>query len=82
MLMTLSSRGRNGLLVLTGSQAALGPTPYMIGYGCAKAAVHQIGASLAGPSSGLPAGTHVVVIRPLRHKPEMMHPDTLMTPHC
>lgn len=36
----------------------------MIGYGMAKAAVHQLVASLAGPDSGLPATAKVNAILP------------------
>lgn len=37
-----------GLLVLTGASPALGGTGFMIGYGMAKAAVHQLVASIKG----------------------------------
>jgi len=37
----------------------------MIGYGIAKAAVHQLLASLSDGKSGLPANTHVAAILPL-----------------
>merc|ERR1712172_466171 len=43
-----------GLLVLPGAQPCLGGTPGMMGYGMAKAAVHQLVKSLACPGSGLP----------------------------
>jgi dihydropteridine reductase len=36
----------------------------MVGYGAAKAAVHQLTASFAGSDSGLPSGTRVVAILP------------------
>ena len=36
----------------------------MIGYGLAKAAVHQLTQSLAQPSSGLPEGAVTVAILP------------------
>jgi len=55
----------NGFLLLTGASAALGATPGMIGYGIAKAAVHQLTASLADAKSGLPHGTHVLAILPI-----------------
>jgi dihydropteridine reductase len=55
---------RNGLLVLTGAQAALHPTPGMIGYGLAKAGVHHLTKSLADASSGLPESSKVVAILP------------------
>ncbi|GAA6085521.1 dihydropteridine reductase [Tachysurus ichikawai] len=53
-----------GLLTLSGAKAALGPTPGMIGYGMAKAAVHQLCQSLGGDKSGLPAGAAAVAILP------------------
>jgi len=54
----------NGLLVLTGAFAALQGTSFMIGYGAAKAAVHQLTRSLAMSDSGLPNGARVVAILP------------------
>ena len=36
----------------------------MIGYGMAKAAVHQLVSSLGAPDSGLPANTSVLAILP------------------
>eukprot|EP00741_Cyanophora_paradoxa_P000346 tig00000403_g337.t1 len=56
---------KDGLLVLTGSAAALQGTPGMLGYGLAKAAVHQLAASLAGEKSGLPEGATVLAIVPV-----------------
>ncbi|PAA69143.1 hypothetical protein BOX15_Mlig033886g3 [Macrostomum lignano] len=55
-----------GLLTLSGAQAAAsgGATPGMIGYGLAKAAVHQLTASLAAPKSGLPEGATVLALLP------------------
>ena len=44
----------NGLVVLPGAQPALAGTAGMMGYGMAKAAVHQLVKSLASPGSGLP----------------------------
>lgn len=56
----------SGLVVLTGAKAALGGTAGMIGYGMAKAAVHQLCASLASPTgSGLPAKSKVCAILPV-----------------
>ena len=40
-----------------GAKPALAGTPGMIGYGMAKAAVHQLVKSLAAKKSGLPEGT-------------------------
>ncbi|XP_017570529.1 dihydropteridine reductase [Pygocentrus nattereri] len=54
-----------GLLTLAGAKASLGPTPGMIGYGMAKAAVHQLCQSLGGPNSGLPAGAAAIAILPV-----------------
>ncbi|KAH8860502.1 Dihydropteridine reductase [Schistosoma japonicum] len=54
----------SGLLVLTGAQAALQATPTMLGYGMAKAAVHQLTKSLGGQNSGLPNGSCVLAISP------------------
>ncbi|EDV95827.1 dihydropteridine reductase [Drosophila grimshawi] len=54
-----------GLLALTGAKPALEGTPGMIGYGMAKAAVHQLTRSLAGENSGLPCDSLVVSILPV-----------------
>jgi len=54
-----------GLLVLTGADAALGPTPGMIAYGITKAATHHLIASLVPPSSGLPKDAAVLGILPI-----------------
>ncbi|XP_008560994.1 dihydropteridine reductase [Microplitis demolitor] len=54
-----------GFLSLTGAKAALDATPGMIGYGMAKAAVHQLTKSLAAGDSGLPSGATVVSILPV-----------------
>ena len=48
-----------GVLVLPGAEPALQGTPGMIGYGMAKAAVHQLTKSLAAPKSGLPENSQV-----------------------
>lgn len=56
---------QNGFLALTGARAALEGTPGMIGYGMAKAAVHQLTKSLAGKDSGMPEGSHVAAILPV-----------------
>ncbi|GMS84569.1 hypothetical protein PENTCL1PPCAC_6744, partial [Pristionchus entomophagus] len=47
---------KGGILTLTGADAARNGTPGMIGYGMAKAAVHQLTKSLAEKDSGLPEG--------------------------
>lgn len=54
-----------GVLALTGAQPALTATPGMIGYGMAKAAVHQLVHSLAAPKSGLPDNAFVAAILPV-----------------
>ena len=54
-----------GVLALTGAQPALKGTPGMIGYGMAKAAVHQLTRSLAEKNSGLPENSLVVSILPV-----------------
>jgi len=54
-----------GFLQLTGAKAALEATPEMIGYGCAKAAVHHLTKSLADPKGGLPTDASVVAILPV-----------------
>lgn len=54
-----------GLLTLTGANPALEGTPSMIGYGLAKAAVHQLTKSLAAKDSGLPDNSLVVAILPI-----------------
>ncbi|KAG9339841.1 hypothetical protein JZ751_022343 [Albula glossodonta] len=53
-----------GLLTLAGAKAALAGTPGMLGYGMAKAAVHQLCQSLAAEKSGLPPGSSAVAILP------------------
>lgn len=55
----------NGLLTLTGAKAALEPTPGMIGYGMAKAAVHHLVSSLAEAKGGLPKDSSVLAILPV-----------------
>ncbi|XP_017879436.1 dihydropteridine reductase-like [Ceratina calcarata] len=54
-----------GFLSLTGAKAALEETPGMIGYGMAKAAVHQLTKSLAAKDSGLPKDSLVASILPI-----------------
>jgi len=55
----------NGILQLTGAVPALGGTGGMIGYGMAKAAVHQLTKSLVGKSGGLPENSTVATILPV-----------------
>ncbi|KAJ8332156.1 hypothetical protein SKAU_G00428610 [Synaphobranchus kaupii] len=54
-----------GLLTLPGAKASLTATPGMVGYGMAKAAVHQLCQSLAGDDSGMPPGTAAIAILPV-----------------
>lgn len=55
-----------GLLALSGSLPCTEGTPSMIGYGMAKAAVHQLTKSLAEPEkAGLPAGSVSLAILPV-----------------
>lgn len=54
-----------GVLTLTGAKPALTGTPGMIGYGMAKAAVHQLTKSLSASGSGLPENSLVVSILPI-----------------
>lgn len=55
----------SGFLALTGAKPALAGTSGMIGYGMAKAAVHQLTKSLACKDSGLPDDSLVVAILPI-----------------
>lgn len=54
-----------GLLALPGAQPALNGTPGMMGYGLAKAAVHQLTKSLGCDNNGLPSGATAVAILPI-----------------
>ncbi|KAK2191155.1 hypothetical protein NP493_58g03026 [Ridgeia piscesae] len=54
-----------GLLALTGAKPCLEGTPGMIGYGMAKAAVHQLVKSLSSEGSGLPKEAFVTAILPV-----------------
>lgn len=54
-----------GVLTLTGAKPALAATPGMIGYGLAKAAVHQLTKSLSASGSGLPDNSLVISILPI-----------------
>ncbi|CAK1553026.1 unnamed protein product [Leptosia nina] len=60
-----------GLIALTGAKAALEATPGMIGYGLAKAAVHQLTQSLGSKDSGLPENSLAVAIMPITLDTEM-----------
>ncbi len=53
-----------GLLLLTGSAAALRPAPAMLGYALAKGATHALARELAAPGSGLPRGATVLCLAP------------------
>lgn len=54
-----------GLLTLAGAKAALSGTGGMVGYGMAKAAIHQLCQSLAAKNSGMPSGAAAVAILPV-----------------
>lgn len=54
-----------GVLQLTGAQPALKGTAFMMGYGLAKAAVHQLVASLSSGDTGLPDKALVFAILPV-----------------
>merc|ERR1712227_571102 len=55
-----------GVLQLTGARPCAAGTPGMIGYGMAKAAVHQLTPSLADPkAAGLPEGCVTLAILPV-----------------
>eukprot|EP00002_Diphylleia_rotans_P007817 TRINITY_DN17485_c0_g1_i1.p1 TRINITY_DN17485_c0_g1~~TRINITY_DN17485_c0_g1_i1.p1 ORF type:complete len:231 (+),score=55.68 TRINITY_DN17485_c0_g1_i1:59-751(+) len=54
----------DGLFVLTGASAALGPTPFMVAYGMTKAATHHLLDSVVADSN-FPQGTRAVAILPL-----------------
>ena len=54
-----------GCLVLPGAQPALGGTPGMMGYGMAKAAVHQLTKSLGSEKSGLPEKATALALLPI-----------------
>ncbi|XP_035435319.2 dihydropteridine reductase-like [Spodoptera frugiperda] len=54
-----------GLLALTGARAALASTPDSIGYGMAKAAVHNLTKSLGSKDSGMPPSSTTVGILPM-----------------
>ncbi|XP_051276499.1 quinoid dihydropteridine reductase a [Dicentrarchus labrax] len=56
---------QGGLLTLAGAKAALSGTGGMVGYGMAKAAVHQLCQSLAAKNSGMPSGAAAVAILPV-----------------
>ncbi|KAJ9084299.1 hypothetical protein DSO57_1025887 [Entomophthora muscae] len=55
----------DGLFVLTGAASALSGTSYCVGYGMAKAAIHQLVASLAQKNSGLPSNAKAICIAPV-----------------
>lgn len=54
-----------GCLVLPGAQPALKGTAGMMGYGMAKAAVHQLAKSLSDPKSGLPENASTLCLLPI-----------------
>lgn len=54
-----------GVITLPGAAPATDGTPGMIGYGMAKAAVHQLTKSLAGKNSGLPSNAVAFATLPI-----------------
>ena len=61
-----SKFGAHGcLLLLPGAVAAKGATPSMLAYGMAKAAVHQLTASLSHKEAGLPPDSTVLCMLPV-----------------
>ena len=54
-----------GLLVLPGAKPCVGGTPGMMGYGMAKAAVHQLVKSCGTEGAGLPAGSVTMGMLPV-----------------
>jgi hypothetical protein len=74
----------NGLLLLTGALgvARLQPTPGMLAYGAAKAAVAQIFRSMAAPGSGLAAGARTVLIAPYVESKRKTCPFSALAPHA
>ncbi|EDO42784.1 predicted protein [Nematostella vectensis] len=54
----------NGLLALTGAQPSLSGTPGMLGYGMAKAAVHQLTVGLGMDGNTLPPDSTALAILP------------------
>nr|AGU68181.1 6,7-dihydropteridine reductase [Herpetomonas muscarum] len=53
-----------GVLTLVGAAAAEKPTPGMLGYGTAKAAVHFLCRSVAADPTALPTGAKVLAVLP------------------
>ena len=56
--------GSDGFLILTGSAAALSPTPTMVAYGLAKSATHSLTRFLGASGSGMPPGAHSLALAP------------------
>lgn len=54
-----------GLLVLTGAEGALRPTPHFVGYGISKAGTHHLLSSISHPEGGLPKGSTACAILPI-----------------
>uniref|UniRef100_A0A915Q220 Dihydropteridine reductase n=1 Tax=Setaria digitata TaxID=48799 RepID=A0A915Q220_9BILA len=55
---------KGGLLQFTGAASVLEGTPGMLGYGMAKAAIHQLTKSLAAKKSGMPDEATIVAVLP------------------
>ena len=65
-----------GLLALSGAKPCLEGTPGMMGYGMAKAAVHQLTKSLADPAkAGLPPASVALAILPVGEEGEERERD-------
>lgn len=56
---------QNVLTVIAGAAAALQPTPGMLAYGVAKAAVHHLVKSVAADPSTMPSGSCTVAVLPV-----------------
>ncbi|KAF5296306.1 hypothetical protein FQA39_LY12523 [Lamprigera yunnana] len=54
-----------GLLLLTGANIALTPTPRLVSYGMTKAAVHHLVKSLGAKGSGMPKQSCCVGVLPI-----------------
>ncbi|XP_034454251.1 quinoid dihydropteridine reductase a isoform X1 [Hippoglossus hippoglossus] len=70
-----------GLLTLAGAKASLSGTGGMVGYGMAKAAVHQLCQSLADENSGMPSGAAAVAILPCCQVSSLSASQTSLSHH-
>jgi dihydropteridine reductase len=60
----IANLAHNGLLVVTGAAAALGPTPNMLAYGLAKSATHYMIQSIAHDESVKNDGISAIAVLP------------------